>query len=418
MISLPTSVRMVVFDDDPTGIQTVHSCLLVTAWDEETLLKAFSHQQPFFYVLTNTRAMTAVQAADVTRQAVEAVVRVSLRLGLRLICVSRSDSTLRGHFPVETDVMCRVLEEHGLKVYPQIPFVPAFIEAGRITRQGVHYMRQGDRLVPVAETEFARDNVFAYHHSRLTDYVMEKTGDAQSAAHYLIPADVESYADLEVFCRDLLHRMASFDGCMVIRCSSSLPRALSGIAGRPLLTRETLQTGQGVGMVVVGSHVNKTTLQLRRLLQCDGVQGVELPVERILQDADAFMEETLQQMDGLAREGLTPVVYTSRQELRVPDANLRQQIGQQISAFLVQLVRQLPFVPAWLIAKGGITSHDILTHSLDIRTAEVLGQILPGVPCVQASRFPYVIFPGNVGDEDALAEAYARLGCNPHENDI
>ena len=33
--------RIVVLDDDPTGIQTVHGCLLITQWDEESVRHAF-----------------------------------------------------------------------------------------------------------------------------------------------------------------------------------------------------------------------------------------------------------------------------------------------------------------------------------------------------------------------------------------
>ena len=102
---------MVVLDDDPTGIQTVHSCLLLTCWDSASLHQAFTHEQPFFYVLTNTRAMSRDEAARVVREVMEAVLEVAAHYDYRLIFVSRSDSCLRGHFPLETDVMRTVLAE-------------------------------------------------------------------------------------------------------------------------------------------------------------------------------------------------------------------------------------------------------------------------------------------------------------------
>ena len=169
---------MVVLDDDPTGIQTVHSCLLLTCWDSASLHQAFTHEQPFFYVLTNTRAMSRDEAARVVREVMEAVLEVAAHYDYRLIFVSRSDSCLRGHFPLETDVMRTVLAEHHIPVWTRIPFVPAFIEAGRVTVGGTHYMRSEGRLIPVAETEFARDNVFGYHTSVLRDYIVEKGGEA------------------------------------------------------------------------------------------------------------------------------------------------------------------------------------------------------------------------------------------------
>ena len=166
--------RLVILDDDPTGIQTVHGCLLITQWDEATVRMALQHEQPFFYMLTNTRAMTREEAARVVRSAMETVLEVNREFGYRLIFISRSDSCLRGHFPLETDVMRRVLQEYGVKVWPKVPFCPALIEAGRVTIDGVHYMKDGERLIPVSETEFARDNVFAYHTSVLADYIREK----------------------------------------------------------------------------------------------------------------------------------------------------------------------------------------------------------------------------------------------------
>ncbi|HPJ01993.1 MAG TPA: nucleotide-binding domain containing protein, partial [Candidatus Limiplasma sp.] len=55
------------------------------------------------------------------------------------------------------------------------------------------------------------------------------------------------------------------------------------------------------------------------------------------------------------------------------------------------------------------------TQGLQVRKALVMGQILKGVPVWLTgpeSRFPgmpYVIFPGNVGDENALLEAVLKI---------
>ena len=171
---LSHNMKIVVLDDDPTGIQTVHGCLLITVWDEDSVRKAFLDDVPFFYILTNTRAMTREEAASVTREAMEMVVKVNKSMGYRLIVISRSDSCLRGHFPLETDVMRDVLVSNGYAVAAKTPVCPAFIEAGRLTIDGIHYMKDGERLIPVSETEFAHDNVFAYHTSVLSDYIREK----------------------------------------------------------------------------------------------------------------------------------------------------------------------------------------------------------------------------------------------------
>lgn len=399
--------KIVVFDDDPTGIQTVHSCLLVTEWTEENLRVAFDDAQPFFYILTNSRALTADEARRVLTEAVEAVLKVSDDYGYRLVCVSRSDSCLRGHFPLETDVMRSVLEAHGITVWPKTTFCPAFIESGRFTIDGVHYMRGNDgQLIPVSETEFARDNVFGYKNARLVDYIEEKGGNP---ADYDI-VNAQTYAELDAYRDRLFEEIRDFDGAVVIRSSSSLPRSMSGIADKPMLSKQDLGIGEGsVGLFVVGSHVRKTTEQLNALLTADGVKGIELPIDRILHDADALMAETQATISEYAAAGVTPVVFTARQEVRLADANERQHLGQTVSDFLVRIVREIAIKPAYLVAKGGITSHDILTHGLSIKTARVMGQAINSVPCVMAKDFPYIIFPGNVGNVESLKEIYLKF---------
>ncbi len=395
--------KMVVLDDDPTGIQTVHGCLLVTQWDEQSIRLGFEDEESFFYILTNTRAMTREEAAHVTREAMEMVVKVNKDYGYRLIIVSRSDSCLRGHFPLETDVMRAVLTEHRETVHHKTTFCPAFIEAGRITIDGIHYMKDGERLIPISETEFAHDNVFAYHTSVLRDYIAEKGANPDD--YDIINA--QGYDELYAYAEKLLCDETAGSN-IVIRSSSSLPKAIAGIPDIPLLDRSIIKQ-EGVGCFVVGSHVKKTTAQLDCLLQAEGTCAIEVDVQRILDDADALMLETLDTIQQVVDNHLTPVIYTSRQEIRLDNANLRQHLGQQVSDFLVDIVRRLPYTPSYLVGKGGITSHDILTKGLCIRSARVLGQIINSVPCVMGPQFPYIIFPGNVGNDTSLKEVYLKL---------
>ena len=402
--------RLVVLDDDPTGIQTVYGCLLITQWDEESVRLAFEDDVPFFYILTNTRAMTREEAAKVTREAMEMVIHVNKDYGYRLIVVSRSDSCLRGHFPLETDVIRDCLVRHGVTVSPKTPFCPAFIEAGRVTIDGVHYMKDGDMLIPVSETEFARDNVFAYHTSVLQDYIREKGANPDD--YEIVSA--QSYEELREWWEASEYSENSENSdAIVIRSSSSLPKAIASIPDIPLLDHNILKQSsdilQAMPLFIVGSHVRKTTRQLECLLAAEGTCGIELDVQRILDDAETLMRETQQVIRQVVDEHLTPVVYTSRQEIRLEDANQRQHLGQQVSDFLVDIVRQLSYTPSYLVAKGGITSHDILTHGLNIKSARVLGQIVNSVPCIMTKDFPYIIFPGNVGNEESLKEVYLKL---------
>ncbi|HRK78785.1 MAG TPA: four-carbon acid sugar kinase family protein, partial [Thiobacillus sp.] len=168
--------KIIVLDDDPTGSQTVHSCLLLTRWDVATLKTALADAAPLFFVLTNTRGMDAERAAEVTRE-----VCINLKTALAdyagpVLFVSRSDSTLRGHYPVETDMMNEMLGPFDATL-----LTPAFFEGGRITRDGTHYLMVDGKPVPTHETEFARDSVFGYKTAFLPDYVAEKTGGRVAA---------------------------------------------------------------------------------------------------------------------------------------------------------------------------------------------------------------------------------------------
>jgi len=401
--NLHPTTRMVVFDDDPTGIQTVHGCLLVTDWSDDNIRMAMRDEVPFFYILTNTRALTAEAARKTLTTALETVIRVNQEFGYRLICVSRSDSCLRGHFPLEPNVMREVLMKHGYKVWPRIPFAPAFIESGRFMIDGTHYLRDGERLIPVSESEFARDNVFGYKHSHLVDYIREKGGNPED---YDI-VNAQNYEELNSF-RDALFAELEGEECaIVIRSSSSLPRSMSGIVDKPFLSREDLGIqANGTGIFIVGSHVKKTTEQLDYLLKLSGVKGIELSIDDILNHSDALMSRTLESIKSLSSNGITPVVYTARKEVRIEDVTQRLSLGQTVSEFLVDIVRRLPVCPNYVVAKGGITSHDILTKGLAVKTARVMGQVINSVPCVMTERFPYIIFPGNVGSPRSLEDIY------------
>jgi uncharacterized protein YgbK (DUF1537 family) len=71
--------------------------------------------------------------------------------------------------------------------------------------------------------------------------------------------------------------------------------------------------------------------------------------------------------------------------------------------------------PKFIVAKGGITSSDLATKGLSAEKAFVLGAITPGVPVWQMdskSKFPgisYVVFPGNVGNQNSLLEVCRKL---------
>ncbi len=175
---------LVVLDDDPTGTQSIHDLPVLTRWDEDDLEWALSQRVPALYVLTNTRSLDPDAAEQRNREVARAAQSVAKRLGVEISFVSRSDSTLRGHFPLETDTLVEEVEAFGGPDIDGVIIAPAFPDAGRVTVDGVHYFLDphlGGRAVPAAETEFARDATFGYASSGLAAWVEEKTAGRNCA---------------------------------------------------------------------------------------------------------------------------------------------------------------------------------------------------------------------------------------------
>jgi uncharacterized protein YgbK (DUF1537 family) len=434
--------KIIVLDDDPTGSQTVHSCLLLTRWDVETLRIGLASAAPIFFILTNTRALAPEAAAQVTREvcenlkvAIAAHHESAAESAQDFLVVSRSDSTLRGHYPIETDVIAEALgpfDAHFL--------VPAFFEGGRMTRDSVHYLMVDGVPTPVHKTEFAKDSVFGYSHSYLPDYVAEKTAgkiaaetverfvlsDLRSGSldrllnlsqNQCVVVDAAQQSDLDQFAQDVL-AAATKGKRFLFRSAASLLTALAQLPPQPIAAEQMAQyvRGHQPGVFIVGSHVKKTTAQLSHLLKQNGIIGIEVQVSPLRDAADAYaalLQATLTRVRTAHGHGQTPVVYTSREELQFAEPEARLQFGERVSALLMDVVKGLPPNIGYLVSKGGITSNDVLSTGLNLRTAWLLGQVIPGCSVVQTppehSLFPdlpVVLFPGNVGDEAGLTTVY------------
>ena len=444
---MATPPKIIVLDDDPTGYQTVHSCLLLTQWDIDTLRLGLRDESPIFFVLTNTRSLPPKQAAAVTREVCHNLKPALAAENIEdFLIVSRSDSTLRGHYPIETDVIAEELgpfDAHFL--------VPAFFEGGRVTRDSIHYLIIDGVPTPVHETEFARDSVFGYTYSYLPDYVEEKTkgripakeverfllGDIRRGTdvtgistlerlmsltgNKCVAVDAENQDDLNSFANDLL--TAAGEGKrFLFRSAASLLTALAKLPPQPVPAEEMSQYVRSgkPGAVIVGSHVKKTTEQLEQLLQAPGIIGIEVDVAQLLNDSleqpGKLLNSTLEKINAAHNDSKTSVVYTSREELVFADMQTRLQFGADVSDLLMDIVRGLPADIGFLISKGGITSNDVLSKGLALTSARLLGQILAGCSIVRTSaehpqfpNLPVVLFPGNVGDDKALATVYRRL---------
>lgn len=437
--------KTIVLDDDPTGTQTVYDVPVITEWSVDSLAREIDAPGPGFYVLTNSRSLSPAETEALHRELAENLTEaLKSRSGgysqSEVCVISRSDSTLRGHFPLEIDVLAEVLGPPDA-----IFIVPFFAEGGRLTIDNVHYLAQGEELVPVATTPFARDPVFGYQAANLREWIVEKTQGAVSGEKIrsLSLEDIRCggpsrvtevirnlprgaccivnaahYRDLEVFTLALLDAEAEGKR-FLFRSAASFVATRLGLECRPPLpARELCDVDSGTGgLVVCGSYVPISTRQLENLLALGEIEAIEFDVKAFLTagSPEAYIDRVTELVRDRLASGRHMALFTSRGYAgeREPQHDLA--LGRKIASALAQIVRGLGIRPRFLIAKGGITSSDVATKGLGVRRAMVRGQALPGVPVWelgQDSLYPglkYVVFPGNVGGPDSLAVLVKRL---------
>ena len=442
--------KIIVLDDDPTGVQTVHGVSVYTDWSLETMLAGFRETNRIFFILTNSRGLVASETTAVHREIAEHAAAASKQLGMPYLIISRGDSTLRGHYPLETEVLRQTIESMSDTRYDGEVILPYFREGGRLTIENTHYVKDGDHLVPAGETEFAKDRTFGYTSSDLGEWVEEKSGGRYRAAdttfitlESLRALDVDTIvsqlmdvhhfnkivvnatedAEVRVFTTALIRAIGAGKQ-FLFRTAASFTKIIGGVSDRPLLSAQELLEGQpnGGGLIIVGSHVKKTTAQLEALQQLSGVHCIEFDVH-LVTDTPAFEAETtrvITETENLLAEGKTVTVYTKRERLDLGDGRQEDELKQsiRISDAVTSIVQRLHQRPRYLIAKGGITSSDIGTRGLSVQRATVAGQIRPGIPVWvtgSESKFPglpYIIFPGNVGEVDTLKATVQQLDAD------
>ena len=163
-------------------------------------------------------------------------------------------------------------------------------------------------------------------------------------------------------------------------------------------------------MIIVGSHVKKTTAQLDELKKISAIEFIEFDVS----DLNA-VDKIIRRAEENISRGQTTAIYTSRKVLDVGNAEKNLAASVKISDALTSIVNRLNVRPKFLIAKGGITSSDVGTKGLGVKKALVLGQVAPGIPVWKIgaeSKFPgmsYITFPGNVGAVDTLRKIVEML---------
>jgi len=432
--------KIIVLDDDPTGVQTVNNISVFTDWSKEAIERGFKEAASMFFILTNSRGLTEKETEEVHREIAENILSVASKLNKEFLIISRGDSTLRGHYPLETSVIRHTLEANSsLKIDGEV-ILPFFKEGGRFTINNIHYVQTGTELIPAGETEFAKDRTFGYSSSHLGEWVEEKSNGEFSAQNTLyisieqlramevdkiaeqltkvtdfnkVVVNAAEEADVKIFTAALVKAIQSGKN-FLFRSAAALPKVIGGVQDRGLLTRSELvkEESKNGGLVIVGSHVKKTTEQLEKLKELTTIEFIEFQTNLVLEPLK-FKEEcerVIETVESLITSGKTVAVYTSRKRLDLGENKKEEELklSVSISDAVTSIVTKLQVRPNFLVAKGGITSSDVGTKGLGVKRATVAGQIRPGIPVWitgEESKYPgmsYVIFPGNVGTVDDL----------------
>ena len=436
--------KIIVLDDDPTGVQTVNGIHVYTDWTEESIAAGFAEENRMFFILTNSRAFQTAQTEEEHRTIAARVAAEARRTGKEFMLISRSDSTLRGHYPLETVTLARTLEESGERIDGEV-LMPFFKEGGRFTIGDVHYVQEGAELTPAGDTEFARDKTFGYTASNMKEYIEEKTQGTFRAADVVsislddlravhvdaiteqlmavtdfrkVIVNAVDYVDVKVFAIAMMRAMKAGKN-FLFRTAAAWTKVIGGVADKPLLGRDELVVAGNAngGLIIIGSHVKKTTEQFEKLRELDAVKFVEFNHLLVLDTPrlEAELQRIIRETEDAIRHGMTVAVYTGHKRFDAGSEAESLRVSVQISDALTSIVRRLSVQPAFLIAKGGITSSDVGTKGLSVRRALVLGQVAPGIPVWQTgaeSKFPgmsYIIFPGNVGAVETLRDVVKML---------
>jgi uncharacterized protein YgbK (DUF1537 family) len=368
-------------------------------------------------------------------------------MGINFSIISRSDSTLRGHYPLEIDVLQNeLLTSANVEISGHL-IIPAFFEAHRYTVGNTHYLGVEDKLVPVSETEFANDSVFGFNTANLPKWIEEKTngrvnsesalvisledihnGGIDKVYEILLSANnntpiivnAKSYYDLDIVSLAILKAIDSGKQ-FLFRTAASIIKSIAGINNRPYLSVNEIvsndESRNNGGFIVVGSHTKKTTEQINELIKKYPIEQIEINVVKVLNDEtrDEELTRVCQLVDQYISSNRDTLVYTSRDVIIAKNKEENLKISQIVSGSLVETVRSLKVKPKFIIAKGGITSSDIATNGLEIKHAKILGQIIAGVPVwltgneAKFKDTPYIVFPGNVGEKESIAEIFENI---------
>tara|TARA_Y100001968_G_C19440610_1_gene762318 strand:- start:2144 stop:3505 length:1362 start_codon:yes stop_codon:yes gene_type:complete len=444
--------KIVVFDDDPTGSQTVYGCPLLLEWDFQTLKKAINYSSNLIFILANTRSLSTDLAQERMKEICHSFIELCLKESLSLedfIFISRGDSTLRGHGVLEPQILMEQLGPFDATFH-----IPAFLEGGRTTVNGIHFLNG----IPVHESDFARDKIFGYSTSKLSDWLINKSNrniTLEDITHISIDqlenaslsqnrfsklidflselvdnkfviVDAERPSQLKIFHQAL--KKIGKNKKFLFRSAASF---INTLAALPPNTKSTSQLASlrvkdkdlryKSGLIIVGSHVKLADEQLDILDRESRCELIELPVRKIVrvikkpESELAFLKlqnQFVNSIRSILIKDKTPVFYTTRGEVECESVEQRMDLGLKIAEIMSQVVGQIAPELGYIISKGGITTQILLQKGFCLKDVFLEGQILPGLSIVSAYnkksniKLPIITFPGNLGDQNTLCDAW------------
>ena len=446
-------MKIIIFDDDPTGSQTVYGCPLLLNWDEQSLDKAFKQPSQLIFILANTRSLSSTLADKKIKEICASLKNFFLRKGYSkddYFYISRGDSTLRGHGVLEPAILAEELGPFQATFH-----IPAFFEGGRTTEDGIHYLNG----IPVHMTDFGRDKIFGFSTSHLAQWIQEKSFGNISVSNILhldikqldfarqnsdgfesllsflsklennisVVVDATLPEHLEILARAI--KIISKEKRFLFRTAASFINSLSGLPPNPKSTLDLVSLkSKNVdfeykpGLIMVGSHVQLATTQLEVLFQEDSCKGVEITVKKL---ADIFMLEEFPQLilefeavllskiENILDRRKIPVLYTTREEMQFSSNFERMKFGLELAEFMAILVGKISKNLGYIISKGGITTQLLLQKGLNLNQVNLKGQILPGLSIVESvtdqNKLPVITFPGNLGNDQTLRDAFRLM---------
>ena len=371
---------LVALDDDPTGTQTCHDIHVLTVWDNATLVEEFK-QTPRgggFFILTNSRALHPPQAKDLMHEICTNLKSAAAEVGVEFEIVSRSDSTLRGHFPLEPEAAEDILGKADAWI-----LCPFFKQGGRYTINDVHWVAEGDKLIPAAQTPFAKDATFGYKSSNLRDWVVEKSkgaiskdmvkslsidtirnGGADAIKDQLMSfpkgsvviVNAAATEDIDAVILGLL-KADTAGKKFLFRTGAAFVSSRLGIPQiDPISAQQLSMSSSTGGLVIAGSYVPKTTSQLEVLRERGGqkLTAIVVDVKKLLeseQNASKEIQDAITLAEKEISRGQDVLVMTSRELVTGEDETRSLDIGSKVAKALVSFLVELKTKPRYIIAK-------------------------------------------------------------------